>query len=143
MQTSGFSNSASWSRRRDTRLVHDATLEQCLLNLDQGKESPRTDDDATSISSSLQTDNSLRSSSLNSSRLAADQYITIGKLKNLFKAVLKDRPESNPEGAICGPEQPKIDGGNKVPASKLEYKAVDEMYVFCLVCYPASFNPCI
>jgi hypothetical protein len=110
------------------------TLEQRLLNLDQGRESPQTDDDITSISSSSQIGNSPGSSSPNSPCLVADRYITVGELKNLFKAVLKDRFVSNSEGATYGPKQPKVDGGNKAPASKLEYKAVDEMYVFCLLC---------
>jgi hypothetical protein len=109
------------------------TLKQRLLNLDQGKESLRTDDDGTSISSSPQPDISLERSSPNSPRLAANQCITIGELENLFKAVLGDRSVSNLEGTTCGPEQPEIDGGNKAPASKLEYKAVDEMYVFHLM----------
>ena len=110
------------------------TQEQRLLNLDRGRESPQIDDDITSISSSLQTGNSPGISSPNSPCLVADQYITVGELKNLFKAVLEDRFVSNSEGTTYGPEQPKVDGGNKAPASKLEYKAVDEMYVFCLLC---------
>jgi hypothetical protein len=111
------------------------TLEQRLLNLNRGRESPQTDDDITSISSSLQTGNSPGSSFPNSPCLVADRHITVGELKNLFKAVLEDRFISSSEGATYGPEQPKVDGGNKAPASKLEYKAVDEMYVFWLLCY--------
>ena len=48
------------------------TLEQCLLNLNRGRESPQTDDDIMLISSSLQMGNSPGSSSPNSPCLVAD-----------------------------------------------------------------------